>query len=286
MPNWRDTLPDDLKGNEALANFADITDLAKGFIDTKALQGASIKIPGSDAGTEAIADFHTKVLEKVPTLMFKPDMDKDEQSVEFYRSLGMPETKDKYEAPEFKQPDGSKFESAKLEEFKGIAHKHGLTAKQFKGVMSDIIAQDIAAVGTGQEAVAANQKATKDKFGHAHDDNMAKINNLLTKTQAPEGLVEAAKNGTLDLATVEWMYSMGKQMGGENFDFDTPGDDDKRGGPKMTPADAQTAIDEINANRDHPYWKGTGDEKKRATERMVQLMKFAHPDAPTVMTKA
>ena len=48
--NWRDTLPDDLKGNPALANFQDIGQMAKSFVDMKSFQGDSIRVPGQDAG--------------------------------------------------------------------------------------------------------------------------------------------------------------------------------------------------------------------------------------------
>ena len=50
--NWRDSLPDDLKGNAALANFEDVGQMAKSFVDMKSYQGNSIHIPGEDAGDE------------------------------------------------------------------------------------------------------------------------------------------------------------------------------------------------------------------------------------------
>ena len=287
MPNWRDALSDDMKGNEALASFEDVGALAKGFIDAKAYQGASVKIPGADAGDADRKAFTDKLVDKVPTLMYKPDFEKAEQSKDFYRSMGMPEAKEGYEMPKIDVPEGIEIKTEKADAFREIAHKYGLTAAQFKGVMTDVMTQDIAAAKLGTEDTAANMTAIKEKFGHAFSDNMSKIDTLLTKTGAPKDLIDGVKGGMVGLETVNWLYQMGKQMGGEGFNFDETGNvDDNRGGPKMTPEEAKTAIDEINGNPDHAYWKGTGDEKKRATERMVQLMKFAHPTASADMARA
>ena len=283
--NWRDALPDDMKGNESLATFEDVGALAKGFIDAKAYQGSSVKIPGEDAGDDDRKAFNEKMLEKMPTLMYKPDLENQEQSVEFYRTLGMPEKLDGYEVPTIEVPDGIEMDTGKAEGFREIAHKHGLTAAQFKGVMNDVMLADIASAQAGQEDVKANMTAIKDKFGHAFSDNMGKINNMLTKTGAPEALVNAVKSGMVDLETVNWMYTMGKQMGGEGFNFDDADVVDK-GTAKMTPEDAQNAIAEINGNPDHAYWKGTGEDKKRATARMIELMKYANPKAPVEMARA
>jgi len=283
--NWRDTLPDGIKGDASLANFEDIGQLAQGFLDAKTYQGASIKIPGEDAGDEDRKAFHDKMLDKMPNLMYKPDFENPEQSVEFYRTLGMPELAEGYALPEFEVPDGIEVQNDKAEGFRQIAHKHGLTAAQFKGIMGDVFAQDVVAAQAGMDDNKANLAAVKEKFGMAHDDNMGKINTMLAKTGAPEGLIDGIKNGLVGVDTVNWLYQMGKQMGGEGFNFNDIGEGDTRVA-KMTPEEARSAIDEINGNKEHAYWKGTGDEKKRATTRMIELMKYANPGASMDIQRA
>jgi len=263
--NWRDSLSDEMKGNESLANFEDVGALAKGFIDAKAYQGASVKIPGEDAGDEDVKAFNDKVIEKMPALMYKPDLENQEQSVDFYRTLGMPEKSDGYKMPEVSPPEGVEMNTEKLESFRGIAHKHGLTAKQFEGVMADVMAGDIASAQAGGEALVANLGAIKEKWGHAFNDNMAKVSTLLSKTGAPPEMADAIKSGAMDISVVNWLYTMGKQMGGEGFNFDDADVDDSKTA-KMTPEDAQNAIDEINNNSEHPYWKGwLAQERKLET---------------------
>ena len=61
---------------------------------------------------------------------------------------------------------------------------------------------------------------------------------------------------------------------------------DKKKEAVMTPEEARTAIDEINNNKEHAYWVGTGEEKKRAIDKMIQLQKFANPTAGTEMLRA
>ena len=283
--NWRDALPEEMRGNESLSTFEDIGALAKGFIDAKAYQGSSVKIPGEDAGADDVKAFNEKMIEKMPTLMYKPDMENQEQSVEFYRTLGMPEGPDGYEIPKVEVPESIEMGGGKAEAFRGIAHKYGLTAAQFKGVMGDVMAQDIVDAQANQKDVADNMIAIKEKFGHAFSDNMGKINLMLSKTGAPETLVDAVKGGMIDVNMINWMYTMGKQMGGEGFNFDDADVNDNKTA-KMTPEDAQNAIAEINANPDHAYWKGTGVDKKRATDRMIELMKFANPTAPVEIARA
>lgn len=284
-PNWRDTLPDEIKGDASLANFENIGQLAQGFLDAKTYQGASIKIPGEDAGEEDRKAFNSKLLDKVPGLMHKPDLENQEQAVEFYRSIGMPELAEGYKLPEFEVPEGIEIQSDKAEGFRQIAHKHGLTAAQFKGIMGDIFAQDVVVAQAGIDGSKANLAAVKEKFGMAHDDNMGKINTMMAKTGAPESLIEGVKNGLVGVETISWLYQMGKQMGGEGFNFDDIGDRDPKAA-RMTPEEARSAIDEINNNKDHAYWKGTGEEKKRATDRMIQLMQYANPDAALELQRA
>ncbi len=283
--NWRDVLPDEIKGNEALANFADIPQLAQGFIDAKAYQGSSIKIPGDDAGDDAKKEFHTRMLDKVPALMLKPNMEDKTQSVDFYRSLGMPELAEGYELPEVQLPEGIELQPGRNEQFRSIAHKHGLTAAQFTGIMTDITSSDIEVAQATLKGREGNIAAVKEKFGHAYDDNMAKINTMLDKTGAPDALVKGVKGGEVGPEVAEWLYRFAKQMGGEGSDFADLEKDQNRSST-MTPDEARAAIHEINNNKTHAYWVGTGAEKKAATDRMLMLMKFANPGAATEMQRA
>lgn len=282
--NWRDSLPDEIKGEAALANFEDVGALAKGYLDGKAYQGASIKIPGEDAGEDAIKEFNNKLLEKVPTLMPKPNLDDPEQSVEFFRSIGMPEKPDGYETPEFDAPEGFNPDAAKINKIREVAHKIGLTKKQYEDMTKELIGTDAESFKTSKESIEVNKTAIRDQWGHAHDDNMKLVESALNKTKAPEALVASVKEGSATLETLAWLLSVGKQFGAEG---NVPaGDSPGKVNGAMAPDDAQAAIDEINNNPQHAYWTATGDEKARAINRMVQLMTWANPESETTFRRA
>lgn len=60
-PSWRDTLPEDLRGEKSLADFKDVASLAKGFVDTKRMVGGKlegyVKVPGAQATPEEQAAY-------------------------------------------------------------------------------------------------------------------------------------------------------------------------------------------------------------------------------------
>lgn len=274
MPNWRDSLPDEIKGEASLSNFTEVSDLAKGYIESKKLQGNSIRIPGEDAGEDDVKAFNEKMLDKLPGFMMKPNLDNAEQSADFYRSIGVPVTDDKYGKPEVEE--GKTYNVAKVDAFKKMAHKWNLTDKQFKGLALDMIGVDDGVTAANKELAVNNLNAVKSKWGEAHADNMKLVNIALVATKAPESMVNSVKTGEAGVETVEWLYAVGKQLGGaegNNFGDEFDEINKKRA---MSPAEAQDAINEINNNKDHAFWQQDSYAgHKEAVQKMVQLMRWA-----------
>jgi hypothetical protein len=273
--DWRESLDEDLRGS-------DIGSLAKSYVETKALQGSSIRIPGEDAGEDAVKEFNNKLIEKVPGVILKPNFDDETQSTEFFRALGMPETADGYELPEIEVPEGVSIDNERMEGLKAVAHKHGLTAKQFNSMMNDVLQSDIEGQVAVVKAAKESQIALKNEWGLAYDDNMASALRVAEATHAPEGLIAAMKAGELGPETAKWLHGMAAAFKGEGSQF---GDDNGGGNAKMTPAEAQAKISEIMDNKQHPYWNPSNPGNKAALERMIELQKFAHPTAGTEMPK-
>jgi len=61
QPTWMQSLPDDLKANEVLAQFPTIGDASKALVSYKTSEGKTIAIPGEDATPEQRAAFYTKM---------------------------------------------------------------------------------------------------------------------------------------------------------------------------------------------------------------------------------
>ena len=52
-PNWKDSLPEELKGHKGLTDVKDVGSLAQQFLDSQQMIGQSIRVPGPDAGEDA-----------------------------------------------------------------------------------------------------------------------------------------------------------------------------------------------------------------------------------------
>lgn len=273
--NWRDALPDDLKGNAALANMDNVGQVAKAFIDMKSYQGNSLHIPGEDAGEEQRQQFVEKLLAKAPNVMLRPDFDNQDQSRDFYRTLGMPSEAAGYEMPQLNDlPDGMNSNNEKMEFFRGIAHEAGLTKGQFAKVITKVLENDLASATTQLDEHKVAMEALTNEWGMATKERMAAALDIAKKTKAPDSLIKALENNQLPVNLVKWIHSLSVSIGSESNQLSTA--DDSMSG-RMTPAEAQEKIDEIYANRDHAFFKGD----KKAMAKMLELVKFVKPGAST-----
>lgn len=272
--NWRDSLPDDIKGSSALADVKDIPSLAKQFIDAQSFIGRSVRIPGEDAGEEDWNKFHEKVLTGAPTLMRKPDPD-DEKSLEsVLKSMGMPEDKSKYSVEGIKV-DGVEPTEGEIERLRDIAAEAKMTQKQFENYVRRHF-NDVATKVTEQQTkVKEGIDALKGEWGMAYDQNLNIAVDVLKKTNAPDSLIRSAEKGEVSADTIKWAHGLAKALGSEG----TPASGDGKGtsDPKLTPAEAANKIAEIMGNKQHPYWNGGDPRHKAAIDRMVELQRAANP---------
>lgn len=272
-PNWRDRLPDDIKGDASLASFEDIGSMAKSYIELKTYQGNSLHIPGEDAGDDQRKEFNSKLLDKVPGLMLRPGEDK--QTRDFYRSAGMPEKEDGYDAPEIKElPNGIKPDDTGLTFFKKVAHEAGLNKDQFKIVMKAMVEQEMGINTTNSDNQKTDIAALNKEWGAAAEERNKAAKSIAEKTKAPDGMIKALENDALPADFVAWLYSLSISIGGEGNAHNA-----NEGGTNsiLTPDEAQIKIDEIYDNAKHPFHKGD----TKALKRMLDLVHLANPKAST-----
>lgn len=105
--NWRDNLSEEYKTHKSLESYKDLNSLAKSHIEAQSYIGGSVKVPGAEATEE--------------------DWNK------FFDKTGRPKTQDEYTS-DIKLPDGMTYNDDSLKEFKDLAHKYGLSNKQFKAI--------------------------------------------------------------------------------------------------------------------------------------------------------
>jgi len=116
---WREGLPEDIRDSEHLTRYTTLEDAAKGIIEAqKFISSTRATVPKEDAPPEEWA--------------------------KFYGSLGRPENPEGYElAKPEKLPEGFPYSEELEKQWRGWAHKAGLTGKQAKAVYDGYIAASV-----------------------------------------------------------------------------------------------------------------------------------------------
>lgn len=261
------SLPEDLRGSSALVDIKDIGGLAKAFVDTKSMVGNSIRVPGDDAGEEQRTEFFAKLIEKVPNLMVKPDFDNKEQSAEFFRTFGVPESAEGYTAPEIQVPDGIKFDSSTMDIFREIAIAANLSNDQFQKMAPLLAENSFKKVQAAMEEFSGQVDGLKEKWGSAFDQNYDIALNLALQTKMPDDIINELRTKTAEPSTVEWLHGLSKQFSSEGMNFNK----DITSSDKLTPDEAKEKISEINSNSQHPYWQTGHPDHADALKKMLKL---------------
>lgn len=209
--SWLDGLPEDLRGNATLQDIKDIPALAKRLIDTKAMVGNSVRIPGDDAPAEDMAAFRKSLIEKNVGLMGVPDSDNAEAMAEVYKAMGQPDDATGYVKPE----NWAGMTDERFGFLAAEAHKVGMSKSQF-GTMAEALAKE---ANTNQENYAADHQAGMDtlkgEWGRAYDQKISRATNMAKQLGAPERLQEAMINGKVDAETLRWFDSISDKLGKE-----------------------------------------------------------------------
>lgn len=273
--SWRDGLEGDLKDSAALADFKDVGSLAKSFVDQQAYMGNSIRIPSEDASAEDRTAFVAKLQSKVPELMLKPNFENEEQSTEFYRTLGMPEKAEQYEVPTV---EGFELPEERVQFLREIAHKHKVPNKQFQGFMADVLAADAAAVAEANQANATQTQesiaALKQEWGHAFDERVNQAKAIAEQTGAPQSLKDAIAKGQVSGDVYKWLHDINTRIGSENSDLTNNGDPKPS---KLTPSEVKAQLNEIMGNKKHAYWDKHNPANADAIKRVVELQRLLQP---------
>ena len=157
IQNWKDSLPDELKGEKALESIQDIPGLAKSYIHAQKMIGSD-KIP-------------------VPN---KFATDEDWQAV--YDKLGRPQEPDAYN---FKLDENSSIDENALKGFKEAAHKNGLLPKQAEGIMKfyDEMTQSyMQDLNSKSEQSRMNaEQSLKKEWGPAYDNKLNQAGAIANK---------------------------------------------------------------------------------------------------------
>lgn len=251
--------------HSSIESFEDVGALAKSYAETKKMVGDSIRVPGEDAGEEAIKAFNQKIMDKAPGLMLKPNLTEDGDNSEYYKMLGRPDDQKDYAA---EAPDGTKMSDESLTAIKEASHKAGLSSAQYKQIVEALYADEAKGAETKQTSLDNSIDDLKKEWGNAYDDKLTKAVSLSKKFF---GDVFDAE--TIPPEFAKGMDKLLSQMGKEAVNQD---DDIKDG--VMTPTDAKAKIAEIYANPKHPFLVQNDPQHQDALQQMLRLQRLADPE--------
>jgi hypothetical protein len=266
-----DMLPEDLRGNETLAQFKDVGSLAKSYVEARSMLGSMVRIPGEDAGQEQLQEFYNK-LDKIPGLMRAPNPEDAEAMAAFYNTLGRPENPEGYT---LEAPEGMEFDAAQSAQFKQLAHEAGLTNQQVQKLQQF----EASRIQAGQEALVQERQQAEaqlqEVWGNDASNRLqgAKATFRHYAEQYPEAAQQLEAVAGNNPVLLMLMSEMGKTL-------IESGTIKGVGSPQygMSPQEAQAQIAEIMGNPNHAYYQeGTVDHTK-AVERMQQLYQAAYPE--------
>jgi len=265
---WREGLDETLAGDKGLADFKDLNGLAKAYLDTKSDLGRSIRLPGSDAGEDALVAFHQSLTEKVPGLTPMPDLENAESVTAFMKRLGMPEEASGYDAGEI--PESLK---ESMLAFQAAAHGSDLTKKQFDVLSKFLVTENADADAASVTANQAEQDKLKLDWGETLGNKSQAILELMKQTGAPDSLVDKITGHKMDMASMKWFNGLVEALSGEGGQMDFQGGQHEDG--RVTPDEAKTQINEIMGNKKSPYWDASDPQHAALVKKVVELQKQA-----------
>lgn len=249
-PDWRASLPDDIKGEESLKVIHDIPSLAKSYLNAQKMIGADkIGVPS------------------------KHWSDDDWQM--FYNKIGRPEL-DKYEVA---LPKDAKFIDPELvKELKPIAHKMGVMPKQLEKIVEWYEAKNGANAKQAEEAtlkeIETNLGNLKKEWGVAYEDKLNYAKNVL-KEHAPPELIDLINKDPItgnNPHLIKLLNKVGEILYKEG---NIPEGGTTSG--KHTPEEALRMAHVIMGDSAHPYNNAEHANHKAAVKEVNDLMAMAYP---------
>jgi len=268
--NWRDTLPDDIKGNAALADYKDVAAMAKSHIEAQKMVGSSIRVPSAEAGEEDLNKFYDSLMVKAPNLMMKPNTEKPEEFDRILKILGKPEEASSYEVT--KDLGEYKVSDERMAALRVAALDSGLTKNQFDSFVGNMLQGQREAAASNANELNESRTALMAEWGLAFDGREKEAIAALKKTGAPSSLIQQAETSQLGADTLKWAYGLVTTIGREGLEIGIQ----DGGTHKMTPDEAQSQITEVLNNREHAYWNPRDPSHKTAKDKMVELHRMKH----------
>lgn len=229
--DWRDAIPEEVRGHRSLEHINDVGALAKSYVHAQSMIGADkVAIPGKSATPEDWREVYTK--------------------------LGAPDSPEGYQL-NHDLPEGIGMDEEMASWFQSAAHQAGLTPMQAQALADQW--NSLTADGAQMQETEYNnyvqnvETELRKEFGQAFDDKLALGNGVVEQFGSPEILEMQLSDGTLlgdNPEVIRLMASIGTFMQ-ERLGEDTLEGVKTTGG--LTPDQARDKLSELMA-QGGPYW--------------------------------
>lgn len=250
-PDWRASLPEDLRNQEFVKKYETPEALAKAY-------GNLEKMIGRD-----------KVVVPQKGAKFEDPMMRD-----YFERVGLPKTADEYKIEGF---DPKEVDPEFLKALSGEAHKLGVLPEQAKGLVAWFSGVNKAAYESQMklqnDAMKADLEAFKAEAGDAYSTEIARAQ-AAVKELSKQDQEFLQKSGLSKNTTIIRMLA---KYGATLSEDKIRGEGGRTDGV-LTPAQAQEKIKEIQgAGPKHPYWDKEHADHAKAKKDMNQLFEYAFP---------
>jgi hypothetical protein len=238
-PDWKESLPEELRNDPTLQNLKDVESLAKTVVHQQKMIGSRIPIPKTD-----------------------------EEKSELYSKLGRPDESAKYEVT---IPDTHKehFQEAAVNEFKNVAHKIGLNNEQVNALVDYQVAQINYQAENQQSALAVQkdeaENALKQEWGFEYDKNVRAAQRAL-QVYGDDDIIELMNTEAGNHPAVIKLFARLGQEVTEEMSKNT-----QNNRLAVSPLDAKQEIEKVMSDPKHPYFDAGHTEHSAAVEQMRQL---------------
>ncbi len=266
--DWRAAMPETIRSWDEVKNAKTPEDFWKQVEHQRSLIGRSVQIPTGDASEEDRTKFFDRMKQHFPDITQAPDYDDPETLSEVRRRMGMPETADKYRAPEFDVPEGARVDEAKLTRLSTLAHEAGLTQAQYEKLVGTTMGEGIQAAAEQTRLFKEELSGLKQEWGMAYEEKSAaaeKIRQEYFDFIPPEAMNAASRRA---------MEKIAKQFGVEGHSLTETAD--KATQRAMTPSEARQRAAEIMGDKNGPYWDVRSPMHRSTKEKYRKLLEIAN----------
>jgi hypothetical protein len=244
--NWMNVLPENLRAEKSLQNHKTFESLAKSYVMAqKAMGSEKIPLPGKHATPEEVNAFQMK--------------------------LGRPEKVEGYEYKKPEQlPPGVSWDDNRLNAFKAIAFKNGVSQAQFKELVDGhlgMLAEEAKAFDTQKvNTQAESRKTLETTWGNAFNNKLQDVKRMADMFG---GVERFERMGVGDNAEfLMFMADLAGKFGEGTF---------KGHDAQLVPVDASAKIAEIMGNKSHPYYDKLHPAHDSAVAEVQRLFAMANP---------